>query len=76
MNYQECKSYFLVDHLDFIFVMIDKIVGLKKKHHIQGFHLVQSKVIPFRERVDLTLGQNNWCHFFTDTDPFDGRLIK
>ena len=30
----------------------------------------------FSERVNLTLRQNNLCHFSNDTDPFDGQCIK
>ena len=41
-----------------------------KKDSIQGFHLVLSIVMPFRERVNLSLIR---CHFSTDTGPFDGQ---
>ena len=43
---------------------------------VQGFPLVLLKVMLFRERVNLTLRQNNLCHFSNDTDPFDGQCIK
>ena len=43
---------------------------------LQGFHLVLLKVMLFRERLILSLGQNNLSHFFTDMDPFGGQYIK
>ena len=43
---------------------------------VQGFYLVLLKVMLFRERIILSLEQNNLSHFFTDMDPFDGQYIK